>query len=55
MKCDLLIEYNKRTIFYKNHGENEAEKLVPDHFVFLKKALYVIKASCMQFSFNICW
>ena len=29
-----LIEYNKRNIIFKNHGENEAGRPVPEHFVF---------------------
>ena len=39
--------------FFKNHAENEAEKLVPDLFLFCKKALYEVKLSGLQFSFNI--
>ena len=39
MKLDQLIEYNKRNIFFfKKYGENEVGKLVPDHFLFFKKA-----------------
>ena len=37
MKFDQLIEYNKRNIFLKNHAENEAGRLIPDLFFFLKK------------------
>ena len=29
----------------KNHVENETRKLVPDLFLFFKKALYNVKAS----------
>ena len=29
----------------KNHAENEIRKLVPDLFLFFKKALYNVKAS----------
>ena len=39
------MEYNKRNIALKNHAENEAERIVPDLFLFLKKALYEVKAS----------
>ena len=54
MKFCQLIEYNKRYVFFfKNHAENEAKKLVPDVFLFFKKALYVVKASRLQLSFNI--
>ena len=35
MKPSQLIEYNKTKMF-KNHAENEAGRLVPDHFMFLK-------------------
>ena len=34
-----LIEYNNKNIFLQNHVENEVEKLVPDRFLFFKKAL----------------
>ena len=53
MKIGQLIEYNKRYFFFKNHAENEAGRLVPDLFLFLKKPLYEVKASGMQLSFNI--
>ena len=36
MKFGQLIEY-KRNIFFKIHAENEAGRLVPDLFLFLKK------------------
>ena len=38
MKCDQLIEYNKINIFLQNNAENEARRLVPDPFLFSKKA-----------------
>ena len=38
--------------FFKNHAENEAGRLVPNLFLFFKKALYEIKANGMQLSFN---
>ena len=34
MKLGQLIEYNKGDIFFKNYAENEAERLVPDLFLF---------------------
>ena len=37
----------------KDHAENEAERLVPDLFLFFKKALYEVKASNMELSFNV--
>ena len=39
--------------FFKNYAENEAEKLVPDRFLFFKKALYLAKASGLQLDFTI--
>ena len=39
MEVGQLIEYNKRNIFFfKHYAENEAGKLVPDLFLFFKKA-----------------
>ena len=38
MKFGQLIEYNKRNFSFKNYAENEAGRLVPDLFLFLKKA-----------------
>ena len=39
-------------IEYKN-AENEIGRLVPDLFLFSKKVLYEVKASVLQFSFNV--
>ena len=39
MKFGQVIEYSKRNIFFKNHAENEAWRLVPDFFLFFKKVL----------------
>ena len=38
--------------FFKNQAENEVGRLIPDFFLFFKKALYDVKASCLEFSFN---
>ena len=38
MQFGQLIEYNKWNISYKNYGENETGRLVPDLFLFVKKA-----------------
>ena len=35
-------------LLFKNHAENEAERLVPDLFLFFKKALQEVKASDLQ-------
>ena len=53
MKFCQLVEYNKRNIFLKNLVENETRRLVPDLFLVFKKALYEVKASDLQLSFNI--
>ena len=36
MKFGQLIEYDKKNNFFKNQAENEAGRLVPDHYLFLK-------------------
>ena len=38
MKFGQLIEYNKRNIILQKYAENEAKRLVPDPFLFLKNA-----------------
>ena len=40
MKFGQLINIPRETFLGKNYAENEAGKLVPDHFLFFKKALY---------------
>ena len=40
MKFGQLIEHPKKNCFFENYTENEAGKLVPDRFLFFKKALY---------------
>ena len=43
-----------REIFFcKSYAENEEGKLVPDHFLFFKKASYQVKASGLQLDFTI--
>ena len=37
----------------KNHAENEEGRLVPCFFLFIKKALYEVKGSDLQFIFNL--
>ena len=53
MKFSQSIEYNKRKCFFKNHEQNEAERLIPDLCLLFKKALYDVKTSGLQLSFNI--
>ena len=36
----------------KSHADNEAGRLVPDLFLFFRKALYEVKASVIQLSFK---
>ena len=51
MKCGQLIECDKRNFLFKNHAENEAGRLVvPDLFLFNKKALYEVKVNGLQLS-----
>ena len=52
MRFGQLIEYNKRNLFFLNHVENEAERLVPDLFLFFKRAFCEVKASGLQLRFN---
>ena len=40
MKIVQLIGYNKRNFFFKNHAEKEERRLVPDLFLFFKKAIW---------------
>ena len=43
----------REIFFFKHYTENEAGKLVPDRFLFFKKALYQVKASGLQLDFTI--
>ena len=45
MKFVQLIKYSMKKFFLKKHAENEIWRLVPDLFLFFKKALYKVKAS----------
>ena len=44
--------YSEKYFSSKNHAENEAGRLVPDP-LFFEKALHEVKASGLQFSFNV--
>ena len=37
MKFGHLIEIIRKILFFKNHAENEAGRLVPDIFLFFEK------------------
>ena len=43
----------KEMFFFKNRAENEVWRLVPDLFLFFRKALFEVKASDLQLNFNI--
>ena len=40
MKFGQLTNIPKEIIFFKNYAQQEVGKLVPNNFLFLKKALY---------------
>ena len=51
-----LVSYSNkaREMFpFKTHAQNEPGRLVPDLFLFFKKALYEVKAGGLHLSFNI--
>ena len=47
-----MIEYNKNSNFPQNLAQNDARRLVPDLFLFFRKALYEAKAIGLQLSFK---
>ena len=53
VKYSQLIKFSNRNIFSQNHAENEPGRIVPELFLFYKKALHKVKASCLQLSFTI--
>ena len=53
MNFGQVIEFNTRNIFLQKSCENVVGKLVPDLFLLFNKALYKVKASGPQLSFNI--
>ena len=54
-KLGRFIEYDVRYFFPENHAENESGRLVPDLFLFFKKALCNVKARGQLRNFNIFW
>ena len=46
-------DIRRETFIFKNHAEKEAGRLVPGLLLFFKNALYEVKASGVQHSFNI--
>ena len=51
MKYGQVVKH-KIIFFFENHAKNEAGRLVPDLLLLFRKALYEVKASGPQFSFN---
>ena len=49
----VITECNMIKFCFENHAENEAGRLVPELFLFYRKALCEVKASGLQLSFNI--
>ena len=47
------MNITREIFFFKNHAENKAGRLVPELFLFFEKALYEVKASGLQLSFDI--
>ena len=53
IKFGKLIDIRWEIFFFKYHPKNEAGRLVPDFFLFFKKALYKMKASGLHLDFKI--
>ena len=53
MKFGQVIEYKRKTVFFKNHTENEMRRLIPDLFLIFDNALYEVKTNGLQLRFNI--
>ena len=53
LKFGQLIKYNKRNIFLRHSYRNLGRKTSSKHFLFFKEALYEVKASDLQLSFDI--
>ena len=43
----------REIFFFNSHAENDTGRLVPDFFLFFKKALCKVKASGQQLGFTI--
>ena len=53
MKFVAMIQYSKNSNFPQNLAKNETKRLVPDLFLFFRKAIYEAKATGLQLSFNL--
>ena len=49
MKQNITIEI----FFFKNQAENDADRVVSDFILFLKKVLFEVEASGVQRTFNV--
>ena len=52
MKSGQLI-LTREIFFFKNHAENEAERLVLDLFLLFKQALYKVKPKGLPLGFTV--
>ena len=55
MKFGQLLECNVKNTIFKNHVENETERLVQELFLFCKKVFNEVKAIGQHLCFNIFW
>ena len=53
MEFGQLKDHNKRNTFLQNYAKNDAERPVPDLFLFFEKALPEVKASGLRFCCKI--
>ena len=53
LKFGQFTEYNiSEILFFKNYAGTVAGRLVPDLFLFFKKAVYTVKWSAPQFQYS---
>ena len=53
MKFGQLIDLATEMFFFKNHAQNETERLVSGYFLFFIKALCKVKRSGLELGFTI--
>ena len=53
MEFGQLKDHSKRNTFLQNYAKNDAERPVPDLFLFFEKALPEVKASSLRFCCKI--
>ena len=49
----MTMNITREIVFFKNHAEKEAKKLVLGLFLFFKKPLYGVKITALQLSLYI--